>query len=615
MGPYLSAPAFLRATWSRRKYYPFVIYAADLSPCSLPFCSPPASHAQPRLWDDVPRHHRRRLPAPARTLSAAMTPPAAPAFVSAGALRVSAFSPSPHARQLHPRALRLHAPPVRMCDPPSPPPSLQMPLPPPPLPVTPMDPTLGEETGVVTVGAAPTATESWVDGVLAARAPLSASHPLAALRAQADADLPEVPPPSRRDESWRFTDLRSVYASHYLPAAPPDRDALERLDVRRYAPDTAGVVLVFVDGVFDERLSLLSDDSADEWRAAGGYFGSVGGYAGDVGRVRELLTRGELGKGGEGGGFFPTVAHAIATDALVLDVPDGFHVARPVAVLFVSTSGESPERARVSATRTVVVAGRSSKLTLLESHVSLDEEDSYSLAISASAMAVGDNAFVTHYLVNDCCLEAQLVSSVHARVERDATYELRSIGLGSKVGRLTAGIDLEGDGSHGLVHGALVADGYQVMDIHSRLCHNARNTTSDQLQKNIATDHGRAIFNGKIIVTEQGITTDSSQLCRSLLLSDKATIDAMPVLEISTDDVQCSHGATVSDLEDDELFYCQSRGLTHKQAQYLIMAGFALDVLGDCPFPSIRTQIADKIDVVSRKSLKRERDNVGRSSI
>eukprot|EP00177_Eucheuma_denticulatum_P001927 GFKZ01003437.1.p1 GENE.GFKZ01003437.1~~GFKZ01003437.1.p1 ORF type:complete len:603 (-),score=81.35 GFKZ01003437.1:1794-3602(-) len=481
-------------------------------------------------------------------------------------------------------------------------------LPAPPVPDAPMDYSLGAETAVVTVpefaqNEQEVKDVTWLDSVLESRGPLSTRNPLAALRAQANADVRALKVPTRKMEPWRFTNLRSLYASRYVQRThtkSPD------LDLRKYVPDTAGVVLVFIDGVFDKDLSILGDDSGLRWKEAGGYFGSVGDYEGDDSELRRLFTEGELGTGKEGG-LFPAVAHAIGTDAAVLEVPDGFSVGRPVAVLFVATAGETPQRASASAARLAVLAGKGSHITLLESYVSADREDSYSLTLGTTAVRVSDDAKVVHYYVNDACLEAHVLGHIRAEVHGNGHYECRSLGLGSKVGRLAIGVDLVKKGAHGAVLGSLVSDGYQVLDIHSRICHDAESTTSEQLQKNVAADHARTVFKGRIIVTENGTGTDSSQLCRSLLLSNKATVDAMPVLEISTDDVKCSHGATVSDLEGDELFYCQSRGLTYEEAQTLLISGFAMDVVGDCPFPTVRQQIAEKVAVLSRKVPKRER--------
>lgn len=476
-------------------------------------------------------------------------------------------------------------------------------LPEPEIPDGDIDPSVVGETAVVTVSEVDAKDSTWLESVLASAGNMRTEHPLAPLRAKAMLEMSGLQVPTRRMEPWRFTDLKSIYESRY--GKPEEKVDISGFQIRKYVPDTVGVALVFVDGVYNEEMSMIGDESAQNWENAGGYFGSVGKYTGNTGELRRLFVERELGTGKDGG-MFPLLAHAIGTDAAVIDVPNGYAVERPVAVLFLSTSGGSAKTATASSTRLAVLAGKESKITILESHVSLDNENSYSLALGSTTVKVNDAAQVQHYILNNACQESHVISNVHAEVHRNGSYESRSLGIGSKVGRLNIGIDLIGDGSHGAVFGALISDEYQVLDIHSRINHDAKNTTSEQLQKNIAADHARAVFKGVINITENGAGTNSDQLCRSLLLSSKAMVDAMPVLEVANDDVQCTHGATVSDLEADQMFYCQSRGLTVDEAQQLLIRGFALDIIGDCPYPTVAEQVNEKVSTLSARLPKRE---------
>lgn len=476
-------------------------------------------------------------------------------------------------------------------------------------PSTPIDLTLGAQTVVAVPEAIADEKSTWLDSILSSRSPLPDSHPFVPLRRAADKEAATLSFPGRKQESWRFTDLKSIYASRYAPLPEP---AHIQFDIRRCAPDTAGIVLVFVDGVYSDDLSITNDSSAQELFNAGGYIGSISGYQGDVGRVRQILSDAEVGS--EVGGLFPTIGNAIASDAAVIHIPSNFNVSRPTAVVFVSSGGSTEHRAHATAPRLAVIAEQCSRISLLESHTSQDE-DTQSLSLASSGFHLEGGASVTHYVMHDAGDESHVIQNVHAHVLRDALYDVRAFGLGSKVGRFTIGIDLMGEGSHGAVNGTLIACGYQVLDLHSRISHDALKTTSQQLQKNIASGHGRSIFNGRIVVTKNGDGTESEQLCRSLLLSDRAAVDAMPVLEISTDDVKATHGATVADLQEDELFYCQSRGLTLKDAQYLLVSGFAKEVIGDCPFPTVAEQVSRKVDTIAEISRERPRNMQDLSSI
>lgn len=466
-----------------------------------------------------------------------------------------------------------------------------------------MDPTIGTQTAITQAASSTAENEStWLDSVLSSRLPLPSGHPFENLRTSSDDLITNLKIPGRRMEPWRFTDLRAIYSSCYVPSSYVNGETFSISDVRRYVSDIAGIVLVFVDGIFSEELSLVIDDSATEWKAKGGYFGSIRNYKGDIPRVQAMLTKAELGS--EKGGMFPTLGNAIASDAAVLHIPADFSVSRPVAVLNLYSGGRLESLATACAPRLIVIAEENSKLMLLESHAATN--GSHSLSLCGHAILVESNASVSHYLVNDCGDGSHFVSNLHATVKQGAEYKLRPLSFRSDLCRFTIGVDLEETEAHGTIHGVLVASGSQIHDIHSRICHDAMNTTSNQLQKNIAADRSRAIFNGKVVVTKNGDKTDSKQLCNSLLLSNKAGVDAMPFLEIATDDVKCTHGATVSDLQEDELFYCQSRGLSMSQAQFLLVTGFAKSILDDCPFSTVLEQLNEKVQIIASVRLERD---------
>lgn len=298
--------------------------------------------------------------------------------------------------------------------------------------------------------------------------------------------------------------------------------------------------------------------------------------------------------GSEGSGVFAAVSLALAKDVCVVSIPEGLKVSKPLAVVCVTSGGASQETATASAPRIAIHAAASSSVTVLETHGAVSAEARpWSCVISGTSVDVAEGGCVDHYLVNNAPDSAHLVSHVHADVGKDATYKSRSVTVGARVGRITLGIDLNDEGGHGEAFGIMLVDGKRVADLHSRIAHNAPACTSNQFQKNIAGDAGRVIFSGRILVKQIAQETDSEQLCRSMLLSNKARIDAMPVLEIEADQVKCTHGATVSDLSQEELFYLLTRGISEAKAQELLLASFVLDVLADCPFAMLKVLCTD----------------------
>lgn len=497
-------------------------------------------------------------------------------------------------------------------------------LPAPPTPEGSMDPSLGEQTKVVVASSAsPAATKAaaahadWLSSLLtAAFDPLEASHPFASAGAEAAV---RQEPPTRRIEEWRFTDLRSVFAMRF--ASSPSTAAAEAatgLDAAGYVDDGAMAALVFVDGRFVPSASRYDEGKVAALLSAGGYAGGLEGYAGDMSNVASLFDRQQLSgrdppKGANG--LFASLNGALARDCAVLDVPAGFEADGPVVLLCAATGGASADAAVASAPRVAILAGANASVTVAEMHSTLGGTESVSLALGCGAITVADGAKVCHYVSTNASDASGAILHTHATVSKDARYKLVSVTVGGKLARHSVGIDLIGEGAHGDCQAAAVATDYRVVDLHSRIVHDVNNTTSNQLQKNIASGHGRTVFSGKIIVTKNGDGTDSAQLCRSLLLSQKAQVDAMPVLEIATDDVQCTHGATVSDLEPEEVFYCQARGLTATQARLLLISGFVREVLEGCPVPALEKMVGPIVERVSGEYQETKQRELEMSSI
>lgn len=452
----------------------------------------------------------------------------------------------------------------------------------------------------------------WLDSLLSTVDELPENHPLAKLGNMADV---KQNPPTRRVEDWRFTDLRSVYAARY------DRVGLSSqiesgVNAKRHMDDGAAAVLVFLDGVYSAERSLFDEDVVDELESAGGRIGDLGGDTKFVEMFDVDELNGALQRKGYSG-MFPALNSRLARDAAVIDIPSEFEMTKHIVVLCVASTGASANKTRVSAPRIAIHAAPNSKLNILECHesTSIDDNESHALVLASTAVRVERDAKVKHYFANVVGDEAQLLAHSHAYVESGGTYSCTNLLVGGRVSRLEATIKLIGEGAHGEMLGAAVTTKRRVADLHSRIEHTTKRTTSNQLQKNIASDRGRTIFSGKIIVPPGSDFTDAEQLCRSLLLSEKAQVDAMPVLEIATDEVKASHGATVSDLSDDELFYCQSRGLPAEIARRLLIAGFVKEILADCSFKYL-TQVAQPIvDIVASEYVANKQKVLEMSSI
>ncbi|CAE7546099.1 ABCI7, partial [Symbiodinium sp. CCMP2456] len=222
--------------------------------------------------------------------------------------------------------------------------------------------------------------------------------------------------------------------------------------------------------------------------------------------------------------------------------------------------------ARATAPRVVLDVGPGSKLKVLETHLSLSESDE-ALSNGLCRVVAGEGAEVRHEVIQQKADGARWVQSVMAEVAEGASYSLRSVQSGSRAARLNAAVALAGEKSFGELTGVMLADTKQQLDLHSLIHHSVPFCRSKQQHKNLVGGSAECIFKGTIRVDAEAQQTESSQLVRSLLLTKKSKVKAMPSLQIQADDVTCSHGAALTQLDKDELFYLASRGLDGRDAR------------------------------------------------
>jgi len=398
---------------------------------------------------------------------------------------------------------------------------------------------------------------------------LGAARPAewAPLRQAAEARLETQELPTLKDEDWKYTDLKLLRETTFAPGVATEVDIAESI-----LPEARGTRLVFVNGHFAPHLSntsalppgvrLLHLASASE--AAAG--------------LGTLATP-------ESSDVFANLNHARFTDGAYLFVPKGVRVEAPLHVIFVSK--QAGPGATCALPRLLVVLESGAKAQLIEEY--LGEGQYFTNAVTE--VRLHENAALTHERVQRESREAIHISTLAARVDRGARYECRTLSLGARLSRQTPCVLMAEEGAELELNGLALLDGNQVADTHSRIDHAVPHCTTRQLQKTIVDGHSRGIFNGRIYVHPGAQQTDAQQQARSLLLSEHARVDAKPELEIYADDVKCAHGAAIGQLDPEELFYLQSRGLNLDTARNLLTYGFAADLLAAIPVPSLRRQL------------------------
>jgi len=257
----------------------------------------------------------------------------------------------------------------------------------------------------------------------------------------------------------------------------------------------------------------------------------------------------------------------------------------PIHVIFLSGADGSTVMAHP---RTLVVTGAGADARIVESYVGVQGEKYFTNAVTE--IFVGENAGVDHYRVQEESAEAFHIGSLHAHTSRSSRFASHSFTLGGKLVRNDAVAILDGEGGDCTMNGLYLADRDRLVDNHTTIDHAKPHCGSHEVYKGILGGASRAVFNGKIIVRQDAQKTDAKQTNRALLLTDGATINTKPQLEIFADDVKCTHGAAIGQLDEDAMFYLRARGIGLLEARNLLIHAFAGEVLDGITLPAVRNE-------------------------
>ncbi|NJR55906.1 MAG: Fe-S cluster assembly protein SufD [Acaryochloris sp. CRU_2_0] len=380
--------------------------------------------------------------------------------------------------------------------------------------------------------------------------------------------------PSNHDEDWRFTDLSALYQTAFQRAS--GSTTLPTPDLEALTWTEASVRLVFVNGVYAPTLSSISACPA-------GLKVSTLADA-DPGAIAQLGQQQGMTE------VFTALNTVCFEDVAVVEVAQNQIIDTPIHLLFLTTAKDTPS---VNYPRSLVIAHNNSSATLIEEYVALAESTYFTNAVTE--VWLGQNAQLNHSRIQREAKQAIHIGKTAVSQDRDSRYTLTSLSLGGQMSRHNPVIVPTAEQTDTTLNGLTLAVDQQIADTHSELSFTGSHCTAQQLHKCIVDDRARAVFNGKIFVPKAAQQTNASQLSRNLLLSAKARVDTKPQLEIVADDVKCAHGATVSQLDDDEIFYLQSRGLDRKSAGDLLVEGFAAEIIDQIPMIELRQTLLNAV--------------------
>ena len=400
---------------------------------------------------------------------------------------------------------------------------------------------------------------------------------LQALRKEAIRRFSEDGFPTTKLEDWRYTSLATLVRTPFERAVPGTA-GLSRSDIERLSfPVFACSVFVFVNGRFAPELSAPR-------ALAGGI--QVGSLAAALPRLPDALERhlGALAR--PDGDALVALNTAFFTDGVLIHVPAGVTIEAPIHVVYLSVPGAAPT---ISHPRTLLVAERGSRATVIEDFVSLGAGTAFTNAVSE--VVLGEGAAVEHVSLQREHEDAAHLATLRVTLARDSRYKAHGISLGGSLTRNDVRAVLDGPGSDCELNGFYVASGRQHVDNHTTIDHARPHGTSREYYKGVLDDRARGVFAGKVIVRPDAQKTSAQQTNKNLLLSADAEIDSKPQLEIFADDVKCSHGATLGQIDEDALFYLRARGIDLASARALLMRAFSAEITARIGVAPLRQRI------------------------
>ncbi|MBD2257445.1 Fe-S cluster assembly protein SufD [Pseudanabaena sp. FACHB-2040] len=424
--------------------------------------------------------------------------------------------------------------------------------------------------------------ETYLKALLATvQGSVPATLALPTLRGAAEALVKERSFPSSRDEEWRFTDLSALLeisfeATSQAATVGPESLAAVVLSESQQAR------LVFVNGQYNADLSSTAG------LPEGVVVGNLAALYAQTDWQQKIDSR--LGQQSGGHEIFTALNTAGFQDSAVIWVPRNQVVDTPIQIIFVSVP--QPESV-VAQPRCLVVAEAGSALALVEEFWGAASGSHLTNAVSE--IWVDDNAQVTHVRVQREGTDTFHIGKTAVTQGRDSRYAGTAISLGAQLSRHHWEMYQAGEQTDTKLYGLNAIANTQTADTHSLIALAQPYGTVDQLHKSIVDDRAHSIFSGMIAVPQAAQMTNANQLNRNLLLSDKGRVDTKPQLDIVADNVKCSHGATISQLEADEIFYLQSRGINAAQAQQLLIYAFAMEVIDTIPVESLKAALTRQV--------------------
>ncbi len=391
--------------------------------------------------------------------------------------------------------------------------------------------------------------------------------------------------PTKKLEAWKYTSLNSLLKENYS-IFPKQDHSLEFKQVKKYfLHDVDTYKVVFVDGVYSSFLSETTHDKIDVCLLSAAlnkpkYKPVIEAYFNKAAKQDSLSS----------------LNTAFAKEGAYVFIPNHKEVEKPIEIINFSTGNEA---AIMLQPRNLIVVGENSHVQIIERHQSLSGNAVFTNSVTE--IFAEKRAYVDYYKIQNDNTNASLIDNTNIWQEQESNCRVHTFSFGGKLTRNNLNFYQKGERCDSTLKGITILEDKQHVDHNTLVHHIEPNCESHQDYKGIFGDASTGVFNGKVVVEKEAQKTDAFQQNNNILIHDKATINAKPQLEIFADDVKCSHGCTIGQLDEEALFYMRSRGIAKKEARALLMYAFANNVLESVKIPELKVRInkliANKIGV------------------
>lgn len=385
--------------------------------------------------------------------------------------------------------------------------------------------------------------------------------------------------PTKKEEAWKYTSLNKLLKDDYS-VFPKQENAIDYNDIKKYfIHDIDSYKIVFVDGKYSSHLSETTHDGVDVCLMSAAlskpkYRLVIENY------FNKAATKDSLS----------SLNTAFSKEGAYIHIPKNKLVEKPIQIIHLATGNES---ATLLQPRNLIVVDENSHVQIIERHQSLT--NNAVLTNSVTEIFTNKRAIVDYYKIQNDNANASLIDNTFIKQKRESIASVHTFAFGGKLTRNNLNFYQHGERIDSILKGVTILGSKQHVDHNTLVHHIEPNCESHQDYKGIFGENSTGVFNGKIIVEKEAQKTNAFQANNNILISDKATINTKPQLEIFADDVKCSHGCTIGQLDESAMFYMRSRGIPEKEAKALLMYAFSNNVLSSVKIPEVKQRITKLI--------------------